>query len=156
MLTYLESKNLAWVVEPENAQARKMKRLEKAACGEDAAKQAAVNLRWKKAEAEVKALLLMSVDESHRLDIRGMKCEEAWKALQPANQANVLLRMVQDLLRERLTDHKSVAKYITKVRTAMTQLFSDDDAKGLVTEAFVVLCTLAELKNVQKSSKLTF
>ena len=89
----------------------------------------------------------MSVDESHRLDIEGMPCKEAWKALQPANQANVLLRMVQDLLRERLTDHKSVAKYITKVRTAMTQLFSDDDAKGLVTEAFVVLCTLAELQN---------
>ena len=147
MLTFLISKNLAWVVEPGNEDFKEMKRLEKAACGEDEAKKAALDLRWMRAEAEVKALLLMSVDESHRLDIEGMKCKEAWKALQPANQANVLLRMVQDLLRERLTDHKSVAKYITKVRTAMKQLFSDTEAQGLVTEAFVVLCTLAELQN---------
>ena len=109
---------------------KKDKRLEKAACGEDAAKKAALDLRWMRAEAEVKSMLLMTVDESHRLDIEALPCKDAWKALQPANQANVLLRMVTDLLRERLTDHKSVAKYITKVRTAMTQLFSDDDAKA--------------------------
>ena len=79
MRTYLESKNLAWVVEPDNKDY--MKALEKAAAGDDKAKKAAVDLRWKKkAEAEVKALLLMSVDESHRLDIEGMKCKEAWKA----------------------------------------------------------------------------
>ena len=58
-----------------------------------------------------------------------------------------MLRMVTDLLRERLTDHKSVAQYITKVRTAMTQLFSDPQGKGLVTEACVVLCTLSELQH---------
>ena len=69
MLTFLISKNLAWVVEPDNEDFKEMKRLEKAAAGDDKAKQAAVDLRWKKAEAEVKALLLMSVDESHRLDI---------------------------------------------------------------------------------------
>ena len=146
MLTYLESKNLAWVVDPDNKDFKEMKRLEKAAAGDDKGKQAAVELRWKKAESEVKALLLMSVDEGHQLDIEALSCKEAWKALQPARQANVLLRMVTDLLRERLTDHKSVAKYITKVRTAMTQLFADGEAKGLVTEAFVVLCTLAELQ----------
>merc|ERR1712150_66804 len=37
--------------------------------------------------------------------------------------------------------------YITRVRTAMNQLFSDNEAAGLVTEAFVVLCTLAELQH---------
>ena len=60
-----------------------------------------------RAEAEVKSMLLMTVDESHRLDIEALPCKEAWKALQPANQANVLLRMVTDLLRERVADHKS-------------------------------------------------
>ena len=63
MLTYLESKNLAWVVDPNNEDFKETKRLEKAVAGEDEAKKAAVDLRWKKAEAEVKALLLMSVDE---------------------------------------------------------------------------------------------
>ena len=62
MLTYLESKNLAWVVDPDNKDYKDMKALEKAAAGDDKAKKAAVDLRWKKAEAEVKALLLMSVD----------------------------------------------------------------------------------------------
>ena len=90
MLTFLESKNLAWVIDPDKSEFDAMKMLEKAAAGDDKAKQAAVNLRWKKAEAEVKALLLMSVDESHRLDIEGMPCKEAWKALQPANQSNVV------------------------------------------------------------------
>ena len=51
MLTYLESKNLAWVVDPDNKDFKEMKRLEKAAAGDDKCKQAAVNLRWKKAEA---------------------------------------------------------------------------------------------------------
>ena len=72
MRTYLESKNLAWVVEPDNMQARKMKKLEKAACGDDAAKKAALDLRWMRAEAEVKSMLLMTVDESHRLDIEAI------------------------------------------------------------------------------------
>ena len=152
MLTYLESKNLAWVVEPGKQEYADMKALEMTAAGDDKAKKATVLLRWMRAEAEVKALLLMSVDESHRLDIEGLPCKEAWKALQPANQANVLLRMVRGLLRERLTDHKSVAKYITKVRTAMAQLFSDNDARGLVTEAFVVLSTLAELQQQDRWS----
>ena len=80
MLTFLESKNLAWVIDPDNSDFKEMKNLEMEAAGEDAAKQAAVNLRWKKAEAEVKALLLMSVDESHRLDIEALPCKEAWKA----------------------------------------------------------------------------
>ena len=87
MLTFLEAKNLAWVVEPDNREYDTMKTLEKAAAGDDKAKQAAVELRWKKAEAEVKALLLMSVDESHRLDIEAMPCKQAWKALQPVTRA---------------------------------------------------------------------
>ena len=66
MLTFLISKNLAWVVEPGNEDFKEMKRLEKAACGEDEAKKAALDLRWMRAEAEVKSMLLMSVDESHR------------------------------------------------------------------------------------------
>ena len=48
-----------------------------------------------------------------------------------------------------------MAKYITKVRTAMTQLFSDGDARGLVTEAFVVLCTLAELQQQDRLREWT-
>lgn len=93
------------------------------------------------AESEVEALL-RSVDEGHGLDIEGLSCRDAWKALQPANRANVMLRMVTDLSRERLADHKSVAKYTNKARTVMQQLFSDSEARGLVTEAFKVLCTL--------------
>ena len=62
MRTFLISKNLAWVVEPENDTFKEMKRLEKAACGDDAAKKAALDLRWMRAEAEVKSMLLITVD----------------------------------------------------------------------------------------------
>ena len=55
--------------------------------------------------------------------------------------------MVTNVLRERLADHKSAGAYLTKVREAMIQLFSDKEAKGLVQEAFIVLVSLAELQS---------
>ena len=95
-------------------------------------------------------MLMSTVDESYRLDIAGLSAQDAWKALQPRNQANVLLKMVNDLLRESLADHKLVGQYLTRVRAAMTQLFSDSDAQKLVTEGFIVLSCLAELQSQDK------
>jgi len=143
MRTHLAGRGLAWVIEPTNSEYAEMKELEMQACGDDKAKQAGVKLRWLKAESQVKSMLMSTVDESYCLDITSLPAKEAWKALQPANQANVLLKMVTDVLRERLADHKSVGQFLTKVRAAMTQLFSDSDAQDIVKEAFIVLCCLA-------------
>ena len=62
MEMYLKALNYGWVIDPENENYVKMKELELASAGEDAAKIAGVNLKWKKAEAHVISILHATVD----------------------------------------------------------------------------------------------
>ena len=147
MEMYLSGQGYGWVIDPGNRDFARMKELEMLAAGDDKAKVAGVELKWMKAEAQVKSILHATVDQGYRQDIKGLTGEEAWRALHPTSQANVLLKMVTNVLGEKLSDHKSAGAYITKVREAMIQLFSDSQAKDLVKEAFIVLVSLAELQN---------
>jgi len=151
MRTHLAGRGIAWVIEPTNSEYAEMKELEMQACGDDKAKQAGVKLRWLKAESQVKSMLMSTVDESYCLDITSLPAKEAWKALQPANQANVLLKMVTDVLRERLADHKSVGQFLTRVRTAMTQLFSDSDAQATLSKKPSSCCAVSRNFKVKTS-----
>ena len=147
MEMYLAGLGLGWVIKPEEKRYAKMKMLEMTAAGSDEAKRAGVELKWLRAEDQVRSILHTTVDQGYRQDIQNMSAAEAWKALQPTSHANVLLKMVTDLLHEKRSDHKSASSYLTRLREAMMQLFADEQAKGLVTEAFIVLVALTELQN---------
>ena len=83
MEMHISGKGYGFVIKPDDPDYIKMKELEMAAAGDDAAKVAGVELKWLKAEAQVKSILHATVDQGYRQDIKGKTAAEAWKVLHP-------------------------------------------------------------------------